>query len=62
MRTPEGKKPFGRPESRWKKILKRIFKKWDEEAWSELIWIRIDRWLVNLLKPTGHVMHKQFNI
>ena len=44
MGLPEGKKPFGRNESRWEKILKRIFKKWYEEAWSELIWVRIDRW------------------
>jgi len=29
---PEGKKPFGRTDCRWEKILKRIFKKWYEEV------------------------------
>jgi hypothetical protein len=25
----------------WGIILKRIFKKWDVEAWTELMWLRI---------------------
>jgi hypothetical protein len=29
---PEGKRPLGRPRGRWEVILKRTFKKWDEEA------------------------------
>jgi len=32
---PERKRPLGRV------ILKRIFKKWDGEGWTGLIWLRI---------------------
>ena len=38
---PKGSRPHGRPMPRWKIIFKRIFKKWDEEAWTGLIWLRI---------------------
>ena len=31
---PRGKRPFGRPRYRWGIILKWIFKKWNEEAWT----------------------------
>jgi len=38
---PDGKNPLGRRMRRWKKILKWIFKKWDWEAWTGLIWLKI---------------------
>jgi len=43
-------------------VIKRIFKKWDEEARSELIWLRIDRWraLVNAVMNFG--FHKTLEI
>jgi hypothetical protein len=31
----EGKRPLGRPRRRW------IFRKWDVEVWTDLIWFRI---------------------
>jgi hypothetical protein len=34
---PEGKRPLGRNTI----TLKWIFKRWDEEAWTGLIWLRI---------------------
>jgi hypothetical protein len=37
----EGKRPLGRPRHRWGIILKWILKKWDEGAWTGLIWLRI---------------------
>jgi len=39
---PEGNTPFGRPRRRWRIILKRIFNKSGEEAWTGLIWRRIE--------------------
>jgi hypothetical protein len=38
---PEGKRPLGRPRRRWEDNIKMIFKKWDEEAWTGLLWLRI---------------------
>jgi hypothetical protein len=38
-RKPEGKRPLGRPWRRWEDI-KMVFTKWDEGAWSGLIWLR----------------------
>jgi hypothetical protein len=41
MGTPEGKRPLGRPRRRWRKILRRIFRKLEwvvETRWS---WLRI---------------------
>jgi hypothetical protein len=38
--TPEGKRPLERPRTRWEGILKWIFKKWNGEAWTGLIWFR----------------------
>jgi len=39
---PDGKKPLGRSTHRWGIILKYIFKKWDGEAGTGLIWLRIE--------------------
>jgi hypothetical protein len=41
VRRPEGKKPLGTLRSRWGIILRWIFKKWDGETWTGLIWLRI---------------------
>jgi hypothetical protein len=38
---PEGKRLLGRPRHRWEDNIKWMFKKWDEEAWTTLIWFRI---------------------
>jgi len=35
---PEEKRPLGRPCRRWD--IKMVFKKWDEGAWSGLIWLK----------------------
>jgi len=37
----EGKRQLGRYSHRLEDILKRIFRMWDGEAWTELIWRRI---------------------
>jgi len=37
---PEGKRSFGRPRRRWDDNIL-IFRKWDGEAWTGLIWLRI---------------------
>jgi len=36
---PGVKRQLGRPCRRWEDI-KIVFKKWDEGAWSELLWLR----------------------
>jgi hypothetical protein len=42
VRSPEGKKPLGRPRpTHGRIVLKWIIKKWDKEAWTGLIWLRI---------------------
>jgi hypothetical protein len=38
---PEGRRPLGRSRRRWEDNIKMIFKKWDERAWTGLIWLRI---------------------
>jgi hypothetical protein len=38
---PAGKRPLGRCRHRWDDNIKCIFKKWDEETWTGLIWLRI---------------------
>jgi hypothetical protein len=38
---PEGKRQLGRHERRCRMILKWIFKKWNGEAWTRSIWLRI---------------------
>jgi hypothetical protein len=38
---PEEKRPLGRPRRRWEDIFIWIFRKWDGEAWTGLIWLRI---------------------
>ena len=38
---PEGKRQLARPRLNWRIILKWIFKKWDVETWTGLIWLRI---------------------
>jgi hypothetical protein len=37
----DGKRPHGRPRRRWRVLLQCMFKKWDGEAWTGLIWLRI---------------------
>jgi hypothetical protein len=37
----EGKRPLGRPIVDENLIFKCIFRKWDEVAWTRLIWLRI---------------------
>jgi hypothetical protein len=37
----EGKRPLEEPGVHGRIILKWIFKKWDGEAWTGLIWLRI---------------------
>jgi hypothetical protein len=41
-------------------ILKWIFKKWDGEAWTGLIWLRIWRGGGNLNEPSGITKCKEF--
>ena len=38
---PEGKRSLGNIGVDGKMILKRIFKNWDRETWTGLIWLRI---------------------
>jgi hypothetical protein len=38
---PVGKRPLGRPRRRWKDKLIWIFRKWNREAWTALLWFRI---------------------
>jgi len=37
----EGKRPLGRPRCRWEENIKMVFRKWDGEVWTRLIWLRI---------------------
>jgi len=37
---PEGKRPLGKPRRRWGIILKWIFRKCDEGAWTGSSWLR----------------------
>jgi hypothetical protein len=41
MGRPKGKGPLGRPGHGWEDNIKGIFRKWDEEAWTGLLWPRI---------------------
>jgi len=41
VRRPDGKRPLGRPRLRWEIILKFIFKEWNGDAWTGLLWLRI---------------------
>jgi len=38
---PEGKRPLGRPRSRWEEILRWIFRKWVVGVWTGSSWLRI---------------------
>jgi hypothetical protein len=40
VRRPEGKRQLGKPKYKWKDNIKRIFKKWDEGAWTGLACLR----------------------
>jgi hypothetical protein len=54
---PEGKRPFGRPSHRWEDNIKMDLQEVGWGAWTELIWLRTDRWrafvnrVTNLLFP-----------
>jgi hypothetical protein len=37
---PEGKRTLGKPKRRWDIILKRIFEKQFEKAWTGSIWLK----------------------
>ena len=37
----EGKRPLGRPRSRWEMILRWVFRKWDVGVWIGSSWLRI---------------------
>jgi hypothetical protein len=37
--NPEGKRPLGRPASRWYDILQFIFKKQDGRLWNGFMWL-----------------------
>jgi hypothetical protein len=39
---PEGKRPLGRPGVDGRIILGWIFRKWDVEVWTELVWLRVE--------------------
>jgi len=41
VRKLDGKRLLGRPRHRWGIILRWNFRKWDVEAWTGLIWLRI---------------------
>jgi len=36
----EGKGPLGRPRQKWKDKIKWIFRNWDGQAWTGLIWFK----------------------
>jgi hypothetical protein len=36
---PEGKRPLGRPRSRWEDNIKVDLEKWDGVVWTELNWL-----------------------
>jgi len=38
---PEGKRPLGRPRSRWEDKIKWILRKWDVGVWTGSSWFRI---------------------
>jgi hypothetical protein len=38
---PEGKRPLGRPRSRWQEDIKKDLQKWDVGAWTGWRWFRI---------------------
>ena len=38
---PEGKRTLGRPRCGWEVVFKIMLRKWDEEGWTGLIWLRI---------------------
>jgi hypothetical protein len=37
----EGRRALGRPRRRWENIKNFFFKKWNGEAWTGLLWLRI---------------------
>jgi len=43
MEKPDGKRPLGRPRSRLQDNIKAVFMKWDGEAWTGLLWLRIGK-------------------
>ena len=40
MGRPERKRLLGRPGRRWEGNIKMIFRKWDGQTWTGLIWLR----------------------
>jgi hypothetical protein len=51
MENPERRKPLGRPSLRWRIILRWIFEKWDGEAWTRSIWLRIGTVVNAVMNP-----------
>jgi hypothetical protein len=41
VEKPEGKRPLRKKGVDWRIILRWIFRKWDVEAWSGSIWLRL---------------------
>jgi hypothetical protein len=41
VEKPQGMRPFGRPTSRWRIILKYILEKYVGMVWIEFVWLRI---------------------
>jgi hypothetical protein len=44
VENPEGRRPPERPRLRWEGILKCIFEKWKRGVWTDLKWLKTDRW------------------
>ena len=49
---------------RGEEIYKEVEQFWEDKGWCGVLFAGIPHWMevFNLLKPTGHVMHQQFNI
>jgi hypothetical protein len=59
MGRPEGRRPLEEQGVDGRIILKRIFDKWDERAWTELIWLRIGT-VVDCCGTSGFIKRGEF--
>jgi hypothetical protein len=41
VRRSDGKRSHERPRHKWEENIKMDFKKWDGNAWTDLLWLRI---------------------